>query len=71
MKIWSISFTGVYPVGSAAIVCTRDDETEAEACEDFRTTWKDSHPSCNPEPVMARLLDIKPGTVVILHDGNY
>ena len=71
MKVWSVKFTGLWPVGSAAISVTRDSETESEACDHFRLAWRDSHPGSDPEPVTAELLDIEPGSVVVLADGNY
>ena len=71
MKVWSIQFTGIYPVGSAAIACTRDSETESEACDHFRLTWKDDYPHSDPEPVTASLLSVEPGDVHILATGDY
>lgn len=77
MKIWSIKFTGFYPVGSAAIVCTYDrwngEPTTAEhACDLFRAEWYKHYPSNHDlEPVTATLLDGSPGKVHILCDGNY
>lgn len=71
MKIWSITFTGIYPVGSAAISTTRDSETESEACDHFRLEWRSKYPNCDPEPVTATLLSVEPGTVHILTNGDY
>jgi len=61
MKIWSIDFHGIYPVGTAAIVCTRDSETETDACDHFRLAWKKRYPDSDPEPVEAELLSVEPG----------
>lgn len=71
MKIWSINFKGLWPVGTAAIACTRDSETETEACDHFRLEWKKQYANTSPEPVTAKLLSVEPGSVHILCEGNY
>lgn len=71
MKVWSIKFTGIYPVGSAAIVITYDAGTEAQAVDLFKTFWSDAYPNSDPGEVTATVLDCPPGAVHILADGNY
>lgn len=71
MKIWSIKFSGFWPVGSAAIVCTSDRSGSDNACALFRAEWRVKYPMADPEPVEAELLNAAAGSVHILCDGNY
>lgn len=71
MKIWSIKFDGLFPVGSAAIVITRDNDNESLACELFRAEWKKNYGIEIEGDVTAKVLDCPPGAVHILYDGNY
>lgn len=70
MKIWSVKFTGIYPVGAVAIVCTYDSETKEDAETKFAQLWKDMGHTIDPQPEV-ELLNMEPGTVTILLDGNY
>lgn len=72
MKIWSIKFAGIFPVGSAAIVCTSDFAAEQTACDLFREQWAKEHPQGPEAPeASATLLDCPVGAVHILNDGDY
>ena len=71
MKIWSVDFTGLWPVGTAAIVCTNDLAPPEQAIEMFRKKWAKRYPGSDPEPVTVTQLSCGPGAVHILADGNY
>lgn len=71
MKLWRITFTGIWPVGAAAVVCTTDHHNEDDAIRLFRNAWHLLHSQADPEPVRATVIDGSPGCVHILCDGNY
>jgi hypothetical protein len=71
MKLWRIRFSGIWPVGTAAIVVHGEVGTADGACDLFRRRWHRHYPNCDPEPVTAEELTLEPGDCHILNDGDY
>ena len=74
MNVWSVKFSGIYPVGAVAVVCTYGPASMAsphEAEETLRRHLKGLYPNLDPEPVVASLLDVRPNAVHVLLNGDY
>jgi hypothetical protein len=71
MKFWSLTFTGIWPVGAVAVVITEDTETASDAEKKFRQLWTDAHPKLDPDPIDVIEIPCEAGTVRILLDVEY
>jgi hypothetical protein len=67
MKIWTLTFQGLYPVGACAVVRAR---TERGARSRFLTTWKKENPNTSGLPAIYEVRELIEDCHIILN-GDY
>lgn len=68
MKVYTVKFSGVWPVGASAVVVANGPVSAEKV---FRNEWGHKYPNCNPDPVTFEEVNCNKQAVIIISDGNY